>query len=106
MFNNNKSIFSCRIDMEKIEAPVKKGRWLCDKKAINCLPDSTGGWFQQIRDFTTPSLSNHMGHLGRVLPNIDIKRKIRSLLAAGEFLLELQSVEIEVPSAQAPTRTL
>jgi len=28
------------------------------------------------------------------------------VLAAGEFLLKLQSVEIEVPSAQAPTRTL
>jgi len=80
MTNSSDYVFRCSGIIEGTEDVLENDCRSRISKAVKHLPGSAEGWFE-IYDLTTRPLSSHMGHLGRFWPNIEVKRKIRSLLA-------------------------
>lgn len=79
MINSSDYVFRCSGIIEGTEDVLENDCRSRISKAVKHLPGSAEGWFE-IYDLTTRPLSSHMGHLGRFWPNIEVKRKIRSLL--------------------------
>ena len=76
---NSDYVFRCSGIIEGTEDVLENDCRSRISKAVKHLPGSAEGWFE-ICDLTTRPLSSHMGHLGRFWPNIEVKRKILSLL--------------------------